>query len=98
MKSKNSHRNDGVRTRRVKNLEELHEKMFVEQESENYDNQKTKKSKKFKIQKLPLQALRQIEGDSIKKKLSTGQIKVVLVVIFVGVFVLQGLLLNYLAG
>ena len=33
MKSKNSHRNDGVRTRRVKNLEELHEKMFVEQKS-----------------------------------------------------------------
>ena len=78
-------KNEGVRTRRARKLEQLQneEKVFIEQEDENDRTISKKRTKKLKIKKLPLHTLQQLEGDNIKKKLSTNQIKLLLLLLFV---------------
>ena len=90
-------RNEGVRTRRARKLEQLQneEKVFIEQEDENDRTHIKKRTKKLKIKKLPLHTLQQLEGDNIKKKLSTNQIKLLLLLLFVVLFILQGALINF---
>merc|ERR1712150_258506 len=92
-------KNEGVRTRRARKLEQLQneEKVFIEREDDENDSPSKKRTKKLKIKKLPLHTLQQfnLEGDNIKKKLSANQIKLLLFLIFIVLFILQGALINY---